>query len=58
MARVEEWSGCVARPLLCLLRWHKWLKRYADDGAVSLVCRRCGREGEAGRGVWGYSDYV
>lgn len=48
----------VARHLLCTLRWHKWLKRYADDGAVSLVCRRCGREGEAGRGVWGYSDYV
>lgn len=47
----------MASSLRCLIGWHKWTKRLADDGATSLVCLRCGREGDAAPRQWGYSDY-
>jgi hypothetical protein len=34
--------------LLCRVGWHKWERRSTDDGGRYLVCRRCGKEGEAG----------
>jgi hypothetical protein len=34
--------------LLCRVGWHKWQRRSTDDGSRYLVCRRCGKEGEAG----------
>jgi hypothetical protein len=33
-------------------------KHLADDSATYLVCRRCGREGDAAPRQWGYSKYT
>ena len=38
----------MVRSLLCRVGWHKWQRRSTDDGSRYLVCRRCGKEGEAG----------
>jgi hypothetical protein len=55
--RPQWFNGQVARSLRCLIGWHKWAKRLADDGATYLVCRRCGKEGDAAPRQWRYSDY-
>lgn len=46
----------MAKPLLCLLRVHKWQSRKTDDGAAYLQCARCGMEGEPPEPVTGFGS--
>jgi hypothetical protein len=32
----------MARPLRCIVGWHRWAKRHLD-GEPYLVCTRCGK---------------
>ena len=34
----------MAKPLRCMVGWHKWVKRYTDDHVRYLQCQRCGTE--------------
>jgi hypothetical protein len=36
----------------CRLRWHRWVRRYVDDGAQYVVCTRCGHEGDVYGSSW------
>ncbi|HSK28262.1 MAG TPA: hypothetical protein VK894_15230 [Jiangellales bacterium] len=38
--------------LRCRVRWHTWVRRYADDHAQIVVCTRCGREGDVYGSAW------
>ena len=37
----------MRKPLRCRLGWHKWAKRYNDQGLRYPVCSRCKKEGDS-----------
>ena len=39
----------MARPLLCLIGWHKWHRKVNDAGQSYAQCARCGKEDNADR---------
>ena len=34
----------MSTSMRCRVGWHKWIKRFNDEGLRYLACSRCGKE--------------